>query len=347
MKQGRKRPVTLRDVAERAGVSTAVVSYAINNGPRPISEEARARVAQAIAELGYHPNAFAQAMSSQRTRTIGFIIQDTSPRGIFGAPYVADLLGGVAAQLKANRYYLLVHPLEIEESLSQVEELVKSRRLDGVIIRLVQDAPQTDPLLQTIADAHLPCVCIERPGAPRFGFDAITYGDQQAAYAATRLLIEQGHRQIAHIQGDLRAAAAHDRREGYRQALMEANLQIDDAMIVGNSWALSQGMVAMERILEQEQVPTAVFAANDYLAIGAITILRRRGLRVPDDIAVVGYDDVPVAAEGDPALTTVHVPLREIGERAVARILEALANERVQKGIQEVVPAQLVRRASA
>ena len=348
MKQTPKKRVTLQDVARRAGVSTAVVSYAINNGPRPISDEARARVVQAIAELGYQPNAFAQAMAmgSQRARTIGFIIQDISPRGIFTTPYVAGLLSGVAAHLKDQRYYLLVYQLAIDEPLSNIEELVGSRRIDGVIIRLVQDPPQTDALLETIAKAHLPCVCIERQGAPRFGFGSITYGDQQAAHAATRLLIEQGHQRIAHIQGDLRAAAAHDRREGYRQALTEAGIAVDERLITGNSWSLAEGGAAMQRILANGYLPTAIFAANDYLAMGAISVLRRRGLRIPEDIAVIGYDDIPEAAEADPPLTTVRVPLMEIGERAATRVLHALSGQISQTGIEEVVPAQLIRRSS-
>lgn len=346
-KSPRKKRVTLHEVAARAGVSTAVVSYAINNNPRPVSAEARARIEQAIEELGYHPNALARAMSTRQTRTIGFIVQDTAPSHIFISPYTAYLLSSVAETLKNQRYHLLIYGLEIEAPLDQVRELVQSQRLDGVILRLTQDAPQTDALVQTIADAHLPCVCIERPGAARFGFGSVTYGDREAAYAATNLLIELGHRRIAHLQGDVRAAAARDRRDGYAQALQGAGLPVVEPLIVGDSWCMSTGIAATERILDDGDPASAIFAANDYLAIGAMTVLHKRGLRVPEDIAVVGYDDVPLAAEVDPALTTVHVPLEEIGTLAANRLLGLLTGSDAGSAPQDVIPAELIRRASA
>lgn len=347
MSQSRKKSVTLRDVAARAGVSTAVVSYAINNNSRPVSAEARARIEQAIEELGYHPNAFARAMSTRQTRTIGFIVQDTFPRNIFISPYTAYLLSSVYEYLKTQGYYLLVYGLEIDEALDQVRELVQSKRLDGVILRLTQDAPQSDALMQTIADSGLPCVCIERPAASRFGYGSVTYGDLEAAYAATSLLIELGHRRIAHLQGDPRAAAARDRRDGYAQALQHAGFPVDERLIAGDSWRMPTGISATEEILAHDARTTAIFAANDYLAIGALTALQKRGLRVPDDMAVIGYDDVPLAADVMPALTTVHVPLQEIGTQAAARLLEGLQAKDETPVHHDLIPAELVRRASA
>jgi DNA-binding LacI/PurR family transcriptional regulator len=347
MRRERKKAVTLRDVAKRAGVSTAVVSYAINNGPRPISDEARARVTQAIAELGYYPNAFAQAMASRRTRTIGMIFQHATPSGVFGTPFFTSFVGAVASQLKARRYYLLIYPVEVEEPLSEVEELVSSQRLDGVIVRLVQDAPESDALLQAIADAHLPGLCIERRGDPRFGFGSITYDNRQAAHAATSYLIGRGHRRIAYLQGPLRAGGVLDRRAGYLQALDEAGIAADEALIAGNSWAPADATAAAEQILSSAAPPTAIFAANDTLAIAAMSVLRRRGLRVPDDVAVIGYDDTPVAAESEPPLTTIRAPLAEIGERAVTRILDMLSSQPAPSAAHEVIPTQFIRRASA
>src|SRR6186713_2290680 len=162
--------VTHRDVARRAGVSPSVVSYVINNGPRAASPEARARVLAAIKELDYHPNAIARGLRSQRTHTIGFVASDYSALDVFVSPYSAGLLTGVAAELKQNGYYLLVHSLQIGEDLEPLGMLLRSGRLDGLVLRLVEPAPASDALLELIAAAGLPCVCLECAVDPRFGF---------------------------------------------------------------------------------------------------------------------------------------------------------------------------------
>ncbi len=347
MGRGRKQAVTLRDVAARAGVSTAVASYAINNGPRPVSEETRARVMEAVAELGYYPNAFAQAMVSRRTRTIGLIFEHVTPRGLSETPFFTSYTAAVTSQLKAHRHYLLVYPIEVDEPLAEVEELLSSQRLDGVIVRLVQDAPETNPLLQTIANARLPAVCIERCGAPEFGFGSITYDNRQAGYEVTKYLLAQGRQRIAYLQGPARSAAVRDRRAGYEQALSEAGIPLDETLIVGDSWAFADAVVAAEQLLAKSAPPTAIFAANDTLAAAALNVLRGRGLRVPEDVAIVGFDDTSVAAESEPPLTTVRAPLVEMSERAVTRLLEALNGKQTPGDTHEVIPTQFIRRASA
>jgi len=208
---------THRDVARRAGVSTAVVSYVINNGPRGTASETRERVLKAIAELSYQPNASARGLRGRRTHTIGFIAHDYHALDAFVSPYTAGILTGVAAELKRRNHYVLVYPMVIGEDLAGVRALVDGARVDGVIARLVEDSPVTDDLLEVIAAAHIPCVCIERPAAERFGFSAVSYDDEAGAYDATRYLIAQSKRRIGYLQGDLRYTAARKRLNGYKR----------------------------------------------------------------------------------------------------------------------------------
>ena len=258
-----KKRVTLADVARMADVSVAVVSYVINDGPRATSAEARRRVLGAVEALSYHPNAAARGLRMQRTHTVGFVSYDYYPQSAFFAPYNAGVLTGLTFALREKRYYLLPSPLGIDEELDDFRELLHSGRLDGVVIRLAQEPPVTDAVLEIIAQAGVPCVCIERAGGAHFGFSSVTYDDEGAAHAATNHLIELGHRRIAHIKGDLRQVAARARLAGYRRALAEANLPIVEDFVECGSWLSEDAAAATYRLMALDTPPTAVFAAND------------------------------------------------------------------------------------
>ena len=345
----RARRVTHRDVARRAGVSPAVVSYVINNGPRAASPGARARVLQAIEELDYHPNAVARGLRAQRTHTIGFIACDYSPLDVFVSPYSAGVLTGLAAELKDNGYYLLVHPVLIGEDLEPVSRLIRGGRLDGVVVRLVEAAPApvTDALLELIASAGLPCVCLERPPDARFGFDSVLFDSVEGAFAATSYLIRRGHRRVAHLQGDPLYESAQERRAGYERALLAAGLSIDADLIQGDSWDPTTADAAVQRLCALAEPPTAIFAANDSLAFRAIGVLRASGWRVPEDVALVGFDDIPLAQEIIPPLTTVRIPLTEIGRRASSRLLELITSSAPGAGSTDVIRPELIERSTA
>ncbi len=341
-----KRRVTHRDVAKLAGVSTAVVSYVINDGPRATSPDARRRVLDAIETLSYHPNAAARGLRMQRTRTIGFISCDYYPESAFIAPWNAGVLTGLTLALQANRHYLLPCPLGVDDDPRGVRELLHSGRVDGVVVRLAQDPSVTDGVLETIANAGLHCVCIERAAAPRFGFSSVSYDDEGAACSATRYLIDKGHRRIAHLEGDPRQVAGRDRLAGYRRALAEADLRNDEALVKGGSWLPADAAAAATHLLQMPDPPTAIFAANDELALNAIEVLRWRGFRIPDDVAVVGFDDVPLAQELIPPLTTVHIPFADLGRRA-ADLLMHMIEQNTNECIAETVPLELIRRGTA
>lgn len=341
----RKQRITHRDVARLAKVSTAVVSYVVNNGPRPTSPETRARVLRAIEELGYHPNAFARSLRSQRTHMIGFIANDVFALDVFVSPYSAGILTGLTAELKAHEHYLLVYPQVIDEDLAPLSRLLRSGRLDGVVARLIQDPPLTDRLIEAITAAEVPCVCIERPCAERFGFNVVTYDDEIGATTATRYLVEQGHRRIAHLQGDPRYATAQARLRGYRQALGTAGIAVDPRLIQGATWDPVEAAAAVQTLLALDEPPTAIFAASDNLAIVALNVLRKQGYDAPRDMAVIGFDDIQTAQDTSPPLTTVRIPLVELGRRAADLVLQlAEGGEDVRS---ETLPVELIRRATA
>jgi DNA-binding LacI/PurR family transcriptional regulator len=347
MDSGRNQRITHLDVARRAGVSTAVVSYVINNGPRATSQAARERVLRAIEELDYHPHAFARGLRSQRTHTIGFVARDYSPLDVFISPYSAGVLTGLAAELKERGYYLLVHPLLIGESLDPVATLVRSGRLDGLVVRLVEAAAaDNDALLELIASAHVPCVCLEQPPSHRFAFDSVVFDSTAGAYAATKYLIARGHRRIAHLQGDPLYGSARDRRAGYEMALRDAGLTVDPQLIRGDSWDPATADAAVAEFFALADPPTAIFAANDNLAFRALGILHLAGRRVPEDVALVGFDDIPLAREMVPPLTTVRIPLDEIGRRAARLVLESIDTTNGH-GRSDVIIPELVPRATA
>ncbi len=341
-----KKRVTHRDVAKLAGVSTAVVSYVVNDGPRATSPEARSRVLDAIETLAYHPNAAARGLRMQRTRTVGFISYDYYPQSAFIAPWNAGVLTGLTFALQAKRYFLLPYPLGVGDDLRDLRELLHSGRLDGIVVRLAEEASVTDSVLGTIADAGVPCVCIERAGAPCFGFSSVAYDDEDAAFSATTYLIEKGHRRIGHIKGDLRQVAAQDRLAGYRRALVEAGLQGGEDLVQGGSWLPADASVATIRMLDMANPPTAVFAANDELAMNVIEVLRSRKYRIPDDVAVVGFDDVPLSQELIPPLTTVRIPFADLGRRAADLLLHVI-KQNTNECIAETVPLELIRRGTA
>lgn len=338
--------VTHRDVARRAGVSTAVVSYVLNNGPRGISPKTRERVLEAIRELDYYPNAIARGLRIQRMHTIAFVAHSYLPQNVFEGAYSAGILTGLATELKGNRNYLLVYPMEVDEDLEGLESLLRSGRVDGVVVRLVQDPPATDRVLEVIAANRVPCVVVERPGAVRYGFSSVSYDDGMGAYFATRYLIERGHVRIAHLSGDPRYSTARARLEGYRRAMLESFGALDQSLVAGFSWSPSDIVAGTRQLFTLAERPTAIFAASDNLALWAIEVLRREGYRVPDDVAVIGFDDISLARDLIPPLTTVRIPLQEIGRRAAEMVLRLVAGD--SESVESVVlPVELIRRGTA
>ncbi len=336
------RPQKLRttrtEVARRARVSVATVSYVVNNGPRPVADATRKRVLRAIQALGYRPSGVARSLRLQRTRTIGLIVPDTAN------PFFAALAKGVDETVFAHGYSLLLcHSKYIAAREQAYVELLLAREVDGVLY--VQGTPDATGL-HRLCHCGVPTVAVDReiPDAP---IDRVVVDNFGGSVEATRYLIGLGHRRIACIARHVPLSNAAERIRGYKAGLANAGLPINPAYLVPGGPGYEEGRRAMSELLQLSVRPTAVLAWPDVVAIGAIRAAHDAGLRVPEDMSVVGFDDIPVAAFVRPRLTTVAVGIEEMGQRAAEVLLD-----KVRGGAESgpprrlVLPVTLVIRAS-
>jgi LacI family transcriptional regulator len=315
-----KRP-TIRDVAAHAGVSHQTVSRVIN-GNGLVATGTRERVLQAIQELEYVPSALARGLSSDRTHTLGMVGVDVSDY------FFAQAVAGAEAEARKHGLFLVIGSIEAADGDERgYLRLMLERRVDGLVLARPFFGPDMRPLLASLAE-RLPLVVIAaRLHVP--GVDTVEVDNRQGGLDAATFLIEQGHRVIATITGPLAWPHARDRLASYRVALRRAGLRADPALVERcNDWGPESGRAAAARLLQAESSFTAIFAHSDLLALGAITELRARGLRVPEDVSVMGYDDIPVASFVDPPLTTIRQPMRQVGAGAVTILLDKIAAAR-------------------
>jgi LacI family transcriptional regulator len=324
--------VTLEMVAERAGVSPSTVSR-ILNGTAVVSDDKRAAVDQAIAKLGFVPNPVARGLAGGRTLSIGVVSQ------AIDSPFYGAALRGIETALDAAGYsplFMSGHWHADEEA--RCIEVLRSRRVDGLIVLTGRLA---DSALRSVARS-LPVVVTGRnlkaPNLVSMDFD-----NREGARQATRHLIDLGHRRIAFIAGDAQHPDAVDRQRGYQLALESAGLRLDPALVVQGNFSEHSGLLAAERLLQARARFSAIFAANDQMAVGAALGLHRHGRRVPDDVSLVGFDDLAGSLYMVPPLSTVHNPIQEIGQLAARAMLSLLAGERPQV---EVPAPRLIARES-
>ena len=324
---------TIKDVARAAGVSVATVSR-VHNGSPLVTEATRRRVRKVATRLGYSPHAAARSLSSKKTNVIGVLLPD-----LYGEFY-SELIRGVDQCAQERGFHLLVASSHNERA--EIAAAVQSMRgrVDGLIVmspapgahRPVKDLPATFPVLLL--------------GAAGTGFDSITIANEAGAREMVQHLIAKGHRRIAMILGPRENQDAAERFEGYRQALAAAGIDEDAALHVTGDFTDTSGYDAARTILNTTPRATAIFAGNDAMAVGALGALRAAGIRIPEDIAVAGFDDIPMSRYTHPPLTTVRVDISGLGQRAAVRLFEAVANHRRHRARREVVPGQLIIRAS-
>jgi LacI family transcriptional regulator len=306
---------TIKEVSQLARVSVATVSRVLN-GRVPVTEAKRASVLAAVAQLGYEPNVFARSLATNRSGGIGVIVNELS------SPYYSGVIQGIESVVEAQGMHLLVSSGHAGRLLeTKAVEFLRQRRPDALIVQL---EATTDADLAAWSEHDLPIVVLGRyidSLAPR----CIHLDNHLGGYLATRHLIDRGHRRIAHIAGKPALKDARDRLAGYRRALLEAGIGYDDALVVDGGFLEQGGQEGMQRLLERDLGFTAVFAANDQSAAGALHTMRTRGVRIPDDISLIGYDDVLLARYLYPALTTVRQPFVEMGQAAAMLALSALS----------------------
>jgi DNA-binding LacI/PurR family transcriptional regulator len=313
-----RRP-TIRDVAARAGVSHQTVSRVIN-GRNEVTTETRERVLAAIRELQYVPSPLARGLMGSRTHSLGMVTADVTDQTF------AQAVAGAELEARRRGYYLMVASVEGEQEDDEVQylRLMLERRVEGLIVfrpQLPLAPEQLPPAVERV-----PLVSIGSSELP--GFMAVDVDNRGGGFEATSLLIRKGHRAIATISGPREWPSARARVDGYRDALREAGLPDEEGLVeAASDWGLESGQQALRRLLARGTEFTAVFAHSDLLALGAIRELRSRGLAVPDDVSVVGFDDIPVASFVEPPLTTVRQPMREVGALAAKLLLDRIAGD--------------------
>lgn len=308
---------TIFDVAKRAGVSIGTVSRVVNNRDR-VHPDTRERVLKAIRELDYQANAFARGLASQQTATLGLVIPQVND------PFFFQIVRGVEEAASAANYSLLIaSQSRLPASERRYLHLFRRGHVDAMVLASIEVHAHE---VQEIIRQGVPIVLVQLDiGKNIPTFLADNYGGGRAM--AEHLVLDHHYRRVAYITGTDYTSDSRERLRGLRDVLQENGLDLPAEYIVRGDYLRDSGYQAMQPILDQPDLPDAVFAANDQMAIDAMMAIRERGLRVPDDIAVVGFDDIPMASYVSPALTTVHQPVYELGWHAGQMALEIIPVE--------------------
>ena len=335
----RRRSATLEEVARVAGVSRATVSRVVN-GASNVSEDARRSVARAIESLDYVPNRAARSLATRRSDSVALVVTE-SERRFFSEPFFAGIVRGVSEELADHDLQMVLTMVQGEAQHDRVERYLLGGHVDGAVLLSVHGG---DPLPRALAQRGLPVVM---GGRPPDGYD-LPYVDADnvgGGRSATGHLLALGRSRVAHIAGPADMPVGRDRAAGYLQALRAAGTDPDPRLRTEGDFSRESGTRAMEELLAYTPDVDAVFAASDLMAVGAMEALRDRGLVVPDDVAVVGFDDSIVATSAQPMLTTVRQPVGEMG-RQMASLLVAGIEGDVDRVTSVIVPTQLVQRDS-
>lgn len=331
----RNSTATIADVARLAGVSTAVVSLTLNDRGR-VAEVTRQRVKRAAEELGYVANFAARSLRGGRTNLLGVVVHDLT------AQYFATIVHGAnEAAIRGGRDLVLYTTSADQERERERVGALNSGLADGILIIAPRNS---DDYLQTLERSRVPVVLVSPGGLathlPSVGGD--NYGGMRAA---TQHLIGWGHSRIGFIVGNPKDEPSRERLRAYREGLHEASLPFDASLVIPGNFTVARGFSATEELLNLDDPPSAILAANDLSAFGVIEAVKSRGLRVPDDVSVVGFDDIPMAGQSYPPLTTVRHPLHDMGEQAVKRLLALIEGGTV--GTEQLeLPSELIVRAS-
>jgi LacI family transcriptional regulator len=316
--------VTMSDIATRAGTSVAAVSVTLNGAKSKtlrISDETRQRIVSAAAELGYRRNPLAGALATGRSMVIGLMLPHLSDFADHD-PFFSMLTTGVTAGASLYGYNVMLYSATAEDEGEKAARMI-DRRIDGLVLI---SPPADTPIYSECSRQRIPIVSIMgQPGAGRSNVDC---DDFQGAVIATRHLIRLGHRRIAHLRGRDSVATTEPRRLGYAAALSEAGIELDEALVLPGDFKRVTGYESTRVLMEYspEDRPTAIFAANDLTAHGAIEAIHDAGLRVPFDVAVVGFDDTWYATVPKPALTSVHLDVSNVGKSSVDLLMTLLSD---------------------
>lgn len=328
------RAVTIDDVAYKAGVSAKTVSRVLNNEPnvRPAKREL---VMKAARELGYRPNPAARSLAGSRSFLIAHLHDNPNPE------YVTAVNSGIYAACRAHGYFLLPEPVDrtAPDFLDRLQSFLVTSRADGVV--LTPPLCDDEDILNLLQDNGTAYASLSPARQPE-RTPVMRLNDREAALDMVRYLVELGHKRIAFIAGPADHHASTERHQGYLQGMSEAQLSVTPDLLVEGNYSLRSGLEAAQKLLESDAKPTAIFAANDDMAVGAMTAVMAAGLKVPDDISIAGYDDTRLASAVWPPLTTVRQPVADMARRAAERLM----NSDEDLPLVEVFEFELIKRQS-
>lgn len=312
---------TIKEVAKKSGVSVGTVS-AVIRGESWVSEGTRRKVLKVIKELNYRPNPLGRSLRTQKTGVIGLAVTDITN------PFFPLIVRAVENYLRKFNYGIILCDTNEDYAIGiDVMHVLVDRMVEGII--LVGDVLPENELEDIITTTNIPVVAVERD-YNIYDLSVVLVDSVKGGYIATRHLLNLGYREIAIITGPIESERNYSsigRLEGYKKALREEGLEIKPEFIIKSDFTFNGGFTSMKEFLDRGNKPEAVFASNDLMAIGAMVAIKERGFRIPDDIAIVGYDDTPEASFTEPPLTTVHLSMEELGTQAAKFIIDSIKNK--------------------
>jgi LacI family transcriptional regulator len=310
-------PITLHELAKAAGCSVSTVSRALNSSDHPVNDKTREHILSLASQLGYRPNMTARGLKTDRTFTIGLVVYNIA------SPFTPVLIRGIQEYLKQRDYFSIIISTDWDPDLESeaVHQLI-SRSIDGVIFV----ETWRDESNNTLDLANKPYVYVYRLFDGEYA-NSVILDDQYGAQIAVEHLVKLGHRRIGFINGPYGWASSKDRFLGYQDMLSRSGISFDPALVQDGTWEVQSGNQAAKKLLALADRPTAIFAANDLMALGAIYGVQDAGLTVPNDVAIVGYDDQDFASFSNPTITTVRSPSFEMGQLSAQLILDRLEKQ--------------------
>jgi LacI family transcriptional regulator len=327
--------VTIVDVAREAGVSYATVSRVINNKGY-INPDTREKVLRAITKLGYVVNQQARSLAGGRSQIVGLLVPGVD------TGYIGEIIRGIDEELASASYDLMLYTAHRRKTRESTYVATLTQGLADGLLLVLPRAPGT--YLETLRRRGFPYVLIDHQGIDDAG-PSIGATNQRGGYDATRYLIELGHRRIGFVTGTLDLRCSTDRMAGYHAALAEFGLSADPSLVREGDFGQPSGYAAARELLALPQTPTAIFASNDVSAFGVMEAVRDCGLRIPEDVSIIGFDDIPQASHVNPRLTTVRQPLEQMGRLAARMLLETI-RDRTRPAERIELPTELIIGAS-
>ena len=311
--------ITIEDVAKHAGVSIKTVSRVLNKEVN-VREQTRTKVQAAIDELKYQPDPVARRLAGSRSFLIGLLYDSSSAGG-----YITDVQGGVLKQCRAEHYELLIHPCDpLGDIVPEIDGMIGQLRIDGIV--LTPPLCDSPALLEALRKRNIPFVSIA-PGEKSYASGEVHTNDREACAEMTSYLASLGHEKIGFVIGHPDHKAVGNRYLGYRDGLDRSGLEFNEKMVAQGYSSFESGVDCGILLLRQHNPPTAIFASNDEMAAGIVRVASQLGMKVPDDLSVVGFDDIALSRQLTPPLTTIRQPIREMAETATQLLLSILRGE--------------------